>query len=129
MSSHPTLLPSLLALQSPSTLPILLSRLSLLALHIEPYHTRDDVYTATTSVLPGQLRNLRLRGERLSYKGKEKAVEEEEQDWEYTLSYVSPPMNGREYSEMCVRQSIGVEVAGLGRRGDIEGFIEALGFK
>lgn len=38
-------------------------------------------------------------------------------------------MNGREYSEMCVRQSIGVEIAGLSQRGDIEGFIDALGFK
>lgn len=140
MSNQPTLLPSLLALQSPTSLPLLLSRLSLQALHIQPYHIRDDIYSATTSVIPGQLRNLRLRAERVaspSYtakgkgkgKGRAQEVDEADEGREYTLTYISPPMNGREYAEMSVRACIGLEVAGESTRKEIEGFIQLLGFK
>jgi hypothetical protein len=52
-----------------------------------------------------------------------------EADYDYTLTYLSPPMNGREYAEMSVRACIGVEVAGGSSRKEIEGFIEVLGFK
>lgn len=66
-------------------------------------------------------------------KGKEKDTggedEGDDDGWEYTMTYLSPPLNGREYAEMSVRACIGLEIVGGRSRKDIEGFIEVLGFK
>ncbi len=109
------------------------SHLSLLSLHTEPYNIRDDIYTTTNPVLPNQHRNLRLRARRrplTSVKGKAKAGKVvSDEGWEYELTYLSPALSSREYSEMMVKACVGSQIVGMNARIEIEEFIEALGFR
>lgn len=152
MSSQPQLLPSLYALLPPSSRALLVARLSLQSLHIEPYHIIESTYIAESTVIPNQPRSLRLqalrRGKRSSTgvegwdngkgsgqgKGKGRAESEsvaqgEADRWEYKLSYLSSPLSGREYAEMNVRACIALDIVGMSSREDIEDFIETLGFR
>jgi hypothetical protein len=129
-------LPTLYALLPPPNYTRLISRLSLLAIHVSPYTVRDDVYHPTNTVLP-QPRTLRVRASRkfsstVSKKGKEKAVVIEEGDdehWHYDLSYLSALMNASEYRDMEVRAYLGVEVIDPHSRKNIEAFLDAMDFK
>lgn len=138
MASQAQLLPSLYALLPADQLDLMLSRLSLLALHAEGYQVRDDVYLATHPVIPGQNRTLRLRARRRRrrrvsignprWSGVVENADRPE-GWAYSLAWVSPPLSGREHSEMRTQAYVGLDVAGMSQREDIESFVEALGFK
>lgn len=153
MSSQPQLLPSLYALVPPSSRALLVARLSLQSLHIEPYHIVESTYIAESTVMPNQPRSLRLqalrRGGRPSGveawewdkgkgtgrgkgKGKSRAnseYDEQGEGWEYKLSYLSSPLSGREYAEMNVRACITLDIVGMTAREEIEDFVETLGFR
>jgi hypothetical protein len=136
MTSQAQLLPSLYALLPAEQLELMLARLSNAALHVEPYHVRDGVYVNTHPVIPGQHRTLRLRGRkrrRRRTRGTPRwagGLEDEAVDrWEYSLAWMSPPLQGREYADMHVQACIALEVAGLSARDEIEEYVEGMGFK
>lgn len=132
------ILPTIYALLPPASYASFISQLSLLAIHAAPYTVRDDIYHPTNTVLP-QPRTLRLRAKRRpstessgSRKGKEKEVvfdEEDDENWDYDLNYVSGLMNASEYRDMEVRSYIGVDVLAEKSREGIESFLEAMDFK
>jgi hypothetical protein len=156
MSSQPQLLPSLYALLPPSSHALLVARLSLQSIHIEPYHMIESTYIAESTVIPNQPRSLRLQALRRGGfpsgvegvwdkgkgtaqakgkgKGKSRAEPEYASDelgeaWEYKLSYLSSPLSGREYAEMNVRACMALDIVGMTARAEIEDFIETLGFR
>lgn len=138
MASQAQLLPSLFALLPVEQLDLMLSRLSLLAMHVEGYHIRDDVFLATHPVIPGQNRTLRLRARRRRgrrgsviqprWSGSIENVDRPE-GWDYSLAWVSPPLSGREHSEMRTQAVVGLDVVGMSSRDEIEAFVQGLGFK
>lgn len=131
-------LPALYALLPSTSYTSFISQLSLLAVHAAPYTVRDDIYNPTNTVLP-QPRTLRFRAKRRysgdssrSRKGKEKEVvidEEDDENWDYDLNYVSGLMNASEYRDMEVRSYIGIDVVAEKSREGIESFLEAMDFK
>lgn len=140
MASQAQLLPQLFALLPVEQLELMLSRLSLMALHVEGYTIRDDLFLATNPVLPGPNRILRMRARRrrrrkgasappLRWAGAMDLGNEKVDGWDYSLSWVSPALSGREYAEMRVQAIIGLEVEGMSERAEIEDFVQALGFK
>ncbi|BEJ16241.1 hypothetical protein CspHIS471_0508460 [Cutaneotrichosporon sp. HIS471] len=136
MTSQAQLLPSLYALLPADQLELMLARLSNAAINVEPYHIRDGVYSNMHPVIPGQHRTLRLRGRkrrRRRTRGTPRwagGLEEQVVDrWEYSLAWMSPPLQGREYADMRVQACIALEVAGLSTRDEIEEYIEGLGFE
>ncbi|WVQ81103.1 hypothetical protein IAT38_003225 [Cryptococcus sp. DSM 104549] len=142
MAQPTPLEPTLYSLLLPSSRPALIAHLSLLAIHAEPLRIEDRIYRTINGVVPGQLRNLRLRswwvgavagGSSGKDKGKGKVKEEEvegkEGQWVRTLSYVSAPLRSAEYSEASVRAVLGVEVQGMSSLEEIEAFIDTLGFR
>ena len=118
-STPPLLLPSLYALLPTPSLPQLLSRLSLLAMHIERYSVREDTYAPTQLLANTTSRYLRLRTRK---RRREEGVTEE-----FEMRYMSARMVGREYDGFDVRAIVGVEVSG--GRGEVEGFIHGLGYR
>jgi len=52
-----------------------------------------------------------------------------DEGWEYELTYLSPALSSREYSEMMVKACVGSQIVGMNARIEIEEFIEALGFR
>jgi hypothetical protein len=65
-----------------------------------------------------------------TFKGKEKAVNvDDEEHWDYDMSYVSGLINASEYRDMEVRSFVGVEVVDMGSRNGIEAFLDAMDFK
>lgn len=131
-------LPTIYALLPPAAHAAFISQISLLAIHAAPYTVRDDIYNPTNTVLP-QPRTLRLRAKRRasadspgSRKGKEREVvvdDEDDENWDYDLNYVSGLMNASEYRGMEVRSYIGVDVLAEKSRDGIEDFLEAMDFK
>lgn len=137
MSSH-SLLPSLTALLPPSSHSRFISHLSLQSLHVEPYHLTESIYTATSSVLPGQIRHLRIRERRYVSRGPqgedggdgdEDGDGAEQGRVEYSVVFLSPPLSGREYSETNVRACIALDVVGSKSREDVEAFVRNMGFQ
>ncbi|KAL1407673.1 hypothetical protein Q8F55_007106 [Vanrija albida] len=143
MASQAQLLPSLFALLPAEHRDLMLARISLLALHVETYHIQDDIYVATHPVIPGQNRTLRVRARRrrrrrasvtprwagnidLDVGG---TLANADPTWDYSLAWVSPPLSGRENAEMRVQAYVGLEVAGLSSRDEVEEFVAGLGFK
>ena len=138
MSSAAALLPTLYALLPSDAHARAVARLSLLAIHIEPFLIRDTTYIATHPVVPGQQRILRCRHHQ-SHKGKGKARAspptstsdsaqgEEQREWE--LAYISQPLSGREYSAVSVRACVEVDVVGLNEETELDTFIRNLGFR
>jgi hypothetical protein len=131
MTAHVSLMPSLYALLPPESQPRLVAHLSLISLHSEPYFIRDDIYTTSQPILPGQYRAIRLRAtpsrtSRGTIKGKERA---ENESWDYSLTYLSKALNGREYQETGVQACLGYEAVGSNSREQVEEFIELLGFR
>lgn len=124
--------PTLYSLLPPSLHTSIISHLSLLAIHAEPLHLVERIYTTTNPVLPGQTRNLRFRSVRVAGsmwdkgKGKEK---EDDGQWVHTLAYVSSRLQSAEYSEAAVRAVMGVEVQDMSSPQEIEELVEALGFR
>ena len=116
-STNTAFLPALYATTNPQTLPQLLARLSLLALHVERYAIRDDIYVPLSQLIPGPSRRLRLRTH------SRKKVEE------YELGYVSARLKGREYGGVDVRGYLGVEVVGKPSRDQVEAFTKGLGYR
>lgn len=45
------------------------------------------------------------------------------------VTYLSPVLSAREYSEMSVRACVGVDVEGMSSRREVEDFVETLGFR
>lgn len=45
------------------------------------------------------------------------------------MTWVSNPLNGREYQDMMVRAQTGLETMGMSSREEIEEFIQTMGFK
>ena len=132
-SQQQLVLPTLYALLPQSNYPRFISRLSLLAIHVSPYTVRDDIYNPTNTVLPQQ-RTLRLRARRrfskASVKGKEKAVVvDDDENWDYDMSYVSGLINASEYRDMEVRSYVGVGVVDPKSRVGIETFLETMDFR
>ncbi|WVO22474.1 uncharacterized protein IAS62_003804 [Cryptococcus decagattii] len=131
--------PTLYSLLPPSLHTSIISHLSLLAIHAEPLHLVERIYTTTNPVLPGQTRNLRFRSVRAAGpirdkgKGKEKEKEREKEkddgQWVHTLAYVSSRLQSAEYSEAAVRAVMSVEVQDMSSPQEIEEFVEALGFR
>lgn len=135
MSAQPLLLPSLYALLPSSSYQTITSHLSLQAIHVEPFSISESTYLPTSSVIPGQIRPLRLQAtlkpssrHSSDDKGKGRAVDDGP-EWEYGLAYISAPLQGREYSEMSVRGFLGVEVSSKSGRKEIEDWVEALGYR
>ena len=135
---QPPLLPTIYSLLPPSLLPQIQARISLLALHAEPYAFSDKVYVNAASVLPGQKRTLRLRKTlnaarpdegKAEDRGKEEDGEDDEERLgeEISLAYLSQPLSGREYEEVSMRSVVEVDVAGGSLEEDIEDFITTLG--
>lgn len=140
MATQAQLLPQLFALLPPDQLDLMLARLSLMALHVEGFHIRDDIFLATNAVIPGQGRALRLRARRrrkragstappLRWAGAMDLSKELVDGWDYSLSWISSPLSAREYAEMRVQAVINLEVEGMSTRDEIEDFVQALGFK
>lgn len=127
MSQH-TLIPALSALLSRTTYDRFLSHVSLQAVHIEPYHISDHIYTSTTNLNsnPGQLKNLRIRQQRR--RDRIRASDAREGEDEFSVVYLSSPLSGREYAEMDVRACIALDVMGLSTGKEIQAFVESLGF-
>lgn len=125
--------PTLYSLLPPPLHTSILSHLSLLAIHAEPLHLIERIYTTTNPVLPGQTRNLRFRSLRVAgtvqNKGKGKGKEKDDGEWVHTLAYVSSRLRSAEYAEAAVRAVMSVEVQDMSSPQDIEGFVEALGFR
>ncbi|KIR52117.1 hypothetical protein I315_05409 [Cryptococcus gattii Ru294] len=127
--------PTLYSLLPPSLHTSIISHLSLLAIHAEPLHLVERIYTTTNPVLPGQTRNLRFRFVRAAGpmrdkgKGKEKEKEKDDGQWVHTLAYVSSRLQSAEYSEAAVRAVMSVEVQDMSSPQEIEEFVEALGFR
>lgn len=127
--------PTLYSLLPPSLHTSIISHLSLLAIHAEPLHLVERIYTTTNPVLPGQTRNLRFRSVRAAGpmrdkgKGKEKEKEKDDGQWVHTLAYVSSRLQSAEYSEAAVRAVMSVEVQDMSSPQEIEEFVEALGFR
>ncbi|KIY33903.1 hypothetical protein I305_03793 [Cryptococcus gattii E566] len=127
--------PTLYSLLPPSLHTSIISHLSLLAIHGEPLHLVERIYTTTNPVLPGQTRNLRFRSVRAAGpmrdkgKGKEKEKEKDDGQWVHTLAYVSSRLQSAEYSEAAVRAVMSVEVQDMSSPQEIEEFVEALGFR
>ncbi|ORX39139.1 hypothetical protein BD324DRAFT_312530 [Kockovaella imperatae] len=141
------LMPSLYAILSPSFHQTLVSQLSLMAIHSEPYHIQDDMFISTLgqgstertlrfrtqtesppNVTPRQSRingEIEMNGD-LKGKGKGKALDEFPK---YSLAYVSPALSGREYGEMNVRAVLGMDVTGMSDRDEIWDFVECLGLR
>lgn len=137
MTSQAQLLPSLYALLPAEQLELMLARLSLHAVHVEPYHIRDGVYVNTHPVIPGQHRTLRLRGRKRRRRRARATARwaggfdegEAGEAWDYAVAWVSPPLTGREYADMRVQAYIALEVAGKSSKDDIEDFVETMGFR
>jgi len=132
MSSQTPLLPTLYSLLPPTSHLQTTARLSLQSLHVEPFIIHDTIYTSTHPVVPGQCRSLRLRARRRrrpSSSKPRKGEKTEGGEWEYGLTYLSQPLSAREYSEMSVRACVGVGVAGMSTRAEVEEFVEDLGFR
>jgi hypothetical protein len=55
--------------------------------------------------------------------------DEDDENWDYDLNYVSGLMNASEYRDMEVRSYIGIEVVAEKSREGIESFLEAMDFK
>lgn len=136
MSNQAQLVPSLFALLPAENLELYVARISLQCLHTEPYHIRDDYYAATNPVIPNQTRVLRLRARKLKkrrpapqprWPAVETSVPQE--TWEYSMTWVSNPLNGREYQDMMVRAQNGLEAMGMSSREEIEEFVQTMGFK
>ncbi|EAL20058.1 hypothetical protein CNBF3840 [Cryptococcus deneoformans B-3501A] len=123
--------PTLYSLLPPSLHTSILSHLSLLAIHAEPLHLIERIYTTTNPVLPGQTRNLRFRSIRIAgtVRDKGKGKEKDDGDWVHTLAYVSSRLRSAEYSEAAVRAVMSVEVQDMSSSRDIEDFVKALGFR
>ncbi|KGB75812.1 hypothetical protein CNBG_1650 [Cryptococcus deuterogattii R265] len=127
--------PTLYSLLPPSLHTSIISHLSLLAIHAEPLHLVERIYTTTNPVLPGQTRNLRFRSVRVSGpmrdkgKGEEKEQGKDDGQWVHTLAYVSSRLQSAEYSEAAVRAVMSVEVQDMSSPQGIEEFVEALGFR
>ncbi|OWZ39512.1 hypothetical protein C356_04125 [Cryptococcus neoformans c45] len=125
--------PTLYSVLPPSLHTSILSHLSLLAIHAEPLHLIERIYTTTNPVLPGQTRNLRFRSLRVAgtvrNKGKGKGKEKDDGEWVHTLAYVSSRLRSAEYAEAAVRAVMSVEVQDMSSPQEIEGFVEALGFR
>lgn len=139
MSQSQQLLPSLFALLPPSLHQRIIAHLSLQSLHVEPYSITDDIYLPTNPVVP-QYRTLRLRTTTTTTTGRDGLGITQDATHEnkrrrgakregHELSYVSNTLNGREYADVNVRAVLGVDIAGESERGDIEDFIEGLGFR
>ncbi|WWC63924.1 uncharacterized protein I303_106529 [Kwoniella dejecticola CBS 10117] len=119
-----TLLPS--ALHQP-----FLIHLSLYAIHNEPLEIFDRVYTTSNPIVPGQLRNLRLRSRlRPSPKIKGKEKENHVNQWihSHSLSYISNPLRSQEYSGTSTRAVIGLDILSEEDEWEIKDFISSLGF-
>lgn len=137
MTSQAQLLPSLYALLPSEQLELMLARLSLLAVHVEPYHVRDGIYINTHPVIPGQHRTLRLRGRKRRRRHRRPSVRwvgsiedgEVADSWDYSVAWMSVPLQGREYADMHVQACIALEVAGKSSKEDIKEFVEAMGFR
>ncbi|ORY33136.1 hypothetical protein BCR39DRAFT_333345 [Naematelia encephala] len=135
MSNSAPLLPTLQALLPPSHLQPLLTSLSLRSLHSTKHRHTDAIYINSQPVVPGQQRHLRLRS--ISHKPKDKQTkteieitgEQDEEEERYSLSYISMPLQGREYAGMDVRACLGVEVEGYTGSEEIDEFITLLGFQ
>lgn len=125
--------PTLYSVLPPSLHTSILSHLSLLAIHAEPLHLIERIYTTTNPVLPGQTRNLRFHSLRVAgtvrNKGKGKGKEKDDGEWVHTLAYVSSRLRSAEYAEAAVRAVMSVEVQDMSSPQEIEGFVEALGFR
>lgn len=123
--------PTLYSLLPPSLHTSILSHLSLLAIHAEPLHLIERIYTTTNPVLPGQARNLRFRSIRIAgtVRDKGKGKEKDDGNWVHTLAYVSSRLRSAEYSEAAVRAVMSVEVQDMSSSRDIEDFVKALGFR
>ena len=131
MAQH-TLLPSLTALLPASTYNRFLSHVSLQSVHVEPYHLIEHVYTATTQVLQGQLKSLRIRQQRKIHSKVDRPdqdVVETEDEYEYSVVHLSNPLSGREYSDMSVRACTALDVLGCSSREQVEAFVKALGYQ
>ncbi|TXT13201.1 hypothetical protein VHUM_01602 [Vanrija humicola] len=121
----------------------MLSRISLLALHVEQYHIKDDIYVATHPVIPQQNRTLRVRARRRQRRRASVTprwagnidldvggtVTNAGMSWDHSLAWVSPPLSGREHAEMRVQAYVGLDVAGLSSREEVESFVATLGFR
>lgn len=137
MTSQAQLLPSLYALLPAEQLELMLARLSLLSIHVEPYHVRDGVYVNTHPVIPGQHRTLRLRGRKRRRRHARPTARwaggmddgEVVDTWEHSVAWMSVPLQGREYADMHVQACIALEIAGKSGKEDIEEFVETLGFR
>ena len=131
MAQH-TLLPSLTALLPASTYNRFLSHVSLQSVHVEPYHLIEHVYTATTQVLQGQLKSLRIRQQRKIHSKVDRPdqdVVETEDEYEYSVVHLSNPLSGREYSDMSVISCTALDVLGCSSREQVEAFVKALGYQ
>lgn len=131
-------LPSLFALLPAAQLELMLSRLSLMAIHVESQTTRDDIYHSTHSVIPHDVRPLRLRARRRrprptpTITGRWPGnIDQDEAGvaWDYSLAWVSNPLSGKENSSMRVQAQVELDVAGLSTREEIDDFIVAMGHK
>ncbi|WVO15525.1 hypothetical protein L204_103184 [Cryptococcus depauperatus] len=130
-ASIPTPLePTLYSLLPISLHTSVVSHLSLLSIHAEPYLLIERIYQTTNPVLQGQTRSLRFRSRRIlaaSLKGKGKEIER--QEWVHDLAYISLPLRSAEYSEASVRAILGLEIQDMSQTKEIEEFITALGFQ
>jgi hypothetical protein len=134
VASQTPLVSTIFSLVPSSSYQQTISQISLLSVHVEPYDITDE-YFHTTTIIPGQTRMVRLRATRRldQPKGKGKASQAGEKEdgvdeYTYSLNYLSQPLPGREYADMNVRGTIGVNMVG---DNDVEStldFLSTLGF-
>lgn len=140
LTNQAQLLPQIFALLPADQLDLMLARLSLMALHVENFNVRDDMYLATNAVIANQGRALRLRARRRRkgrgalappprWAGSVDSLADRVDGWDYSLTWLSLPLSAREYAEMRVQAVINLEVEGMSSRPEIEDFVQTLGFK